>query len=257
MRQVVKEAWLEFTEPLEGGLNYLYADKLNLITTGYGNLVDPLSMAMALPWMIDGRAARPDEIATAWWTIKNDPNSAWRGHTYAKTLSALRLLPEAVHDLVYGKLRSNDAELGEAFAEFEEWPAMAQMAMHSWAWACGAHSPFPELFKALRKQDFAAAAVHIHINEDGADRIHGTADDNRGLIPRNVANKILMRNAAKVLAFKLDPDMLEWKRDLGPPDITTAPELENPASEPTICVGPIAHVDPSDYLRNRDDEDDS
>ncbi len=256
MRAVIPQAWLEFTEPLEGGLNFPYADKLGLVTTGYGDLIDPLSRAMGLPWMIGDRRATGAEIAAAWWKVKNDPLSAAEGWRHAIKLTDIRLRPEAVHALVFGKLRENDAALREQFPSFEAWPACAQMALHSWAWACGPRAHYPKMFAALREQDFDLAAVEIYIPEDGPDHVRGTADDNRGLIPRNVANAILLRNASRVQAFKLDPDLLDWKRDLGVAEITTAPEVDNPASEPTIYCGPVAHVDPSEYLQNRDDDPD-
>lgn len=237
VRQVVQDRWLELNGPIEGGLPYLYADKLGLVTTGYGDLVDPVSMALGLPWMVDGRRARSDEIAVAWWTVKNDPMAAVRGHLYAKDLpgNQIRLLPAAVDDLVFAKLRANDEVLQGMLPDFAEWPACAQMALHSWAWACGPHAHFPRLIAACRARDFDQCAVEIHLDEKG----------NPGLAPRNVADVFLMRNAARVQAFKLDPDLIEWTRDLGVAEITTAPEMENPASCPTLYCAPV-DVEPDD-----------
>lgn len=73
----------------------------------------------------------------------------------------------------------------------------------------GAADPYPHMFAALRERDYALAAVEIFMKEMTPEGIRNT-----GLIPRNVANRILMKNAARVDAFKLDPDMIEWRVDL-------------------------------------------
>lgn len=258
MRAVVRSCYRGYTEPLEGGLDYLYADKYNWITTGYGNLVDPVSAAMGLPFVhLDGRVARGDEIAAAWHRVKNDPKAAQQGHRYAKTLTTIRLTPDGLERVFYGKLDSNDHALVHLLPDFEDLPACAQLAMHSWAWACGAGAKFPRLLEAVRERDFARASVEIHIDESGPDHILGTADDNFGLHPRNIANRILMKNAAHVQGFKLDPDFLDWKHEIAVSELPTTPELANPPSSgETVCVdpGPTLHVDPSEYLRNRDDK---
>jgi GH24 family phage-related lysozyme (muramidase) len=250
VKQVVRDHWIEFTEPLEGGLNYLYADVLNLITTGYGNLVDPVSIAMGLPWMVDGRAARGDEIATQWHRVKNDPMCARRGHLYAKGLTTIRLTPEGVAQLVYRKLESNDAVLTGRFGDMQDWPACAVMAVHSVSWACGPSFRFPKLSAALNARDFDAASVHCTINE-WSGTVH-----NVGVVPRNVANRILFLNAARVDAFKLDPDTLHWTGILGVSDAETQPAIDNPDSEPENAASqPTIHVMPDtlDAWRRRDE----
>lgn len=237
MRAVVRDRWVEFTEPMEGGTNYPYADILQLITTGYGNMIDPVSMAMTLPWMIDGRPARADEIAAAWWRVKNDPLCARKGHLYAKTLTNIRLSPEAVQQLVFRKLESNDAVLAARFSNMPDWPACAQMAVHSLAWACGASFHFPKLAAALLAEDYEAAAVHCQINE-----WNGTKH-NVGLIPRNVANRILFYNAARVQGFHLDPDTLDWTHLIAVTNAPTQPELP-PAEDPTPLPMVITEIPP-------------
>jgi len=272
VRQAVRDVWLELTGPLEGaGLTYPYADVLGLVTIAYGNLIDPVSIAMGLPFVHhDGRPARGDEIASDWWKVKNDPFCRTRGHRYAKTLTEIRLTKEGVERLVYGQLEANDRRLESRFPAMQDWPAMAILAVHSLSWACGPHFNFPDLVEALRDRDFAVAAGHIHINE-WSHMSDGTRVHNKGLIPRNVMNKILMRNAARVDAFRLDPDLIDWKHDLTVSDVDTAPELpaavdatpipvvisdsripprpSTAADQPTVGPRPILRADPSAYLR--------
>lgn len=228
--------------PLEGCLDYPYADVLNLITTGMGNLIDPVSSAMGLPWQVDGREARGDEIAAQWWRVKNDPFCARKGHLYARGLTTIRLTQEGIKTVVFRKLDANEAVLLSRFPDMAGWPACAQMATHSLAWACGPSFHFPKLASALLARDFDAAAVACTINEWNGS-VH-----NVGVIPRNVANRILYRNAQRVEAYHLDPDLLDWTHDLSVSDAPTLPTLDDPPSEPTV------HVDPGSYFEDPPDD---
>lgn len=217
MRPAVRANFVAFTEPLEGSCSYLYADVLGLVTTGIGNLVDPVMYALDLPWKRpDGSRASRDEIALAWHTVKDDPHAARLGHRYAARLTTLRLAPEDVSALVLGKLDANDAALRKRFPEWEQWPADSQLATHSMAWACGPNFRFPRLEAALRARDFLLAAEECHMRTDG----------NPGIVPRNTANRILYRNAA----LSRDPELLYWPRDLATDPVDT----DVPEDAPTV-----------------------
>lgn len=245
MRPVVAEQWLAFTEPLEGGVSCLYADIRGKVTIAYGNLCDTPSEVAALPLVhADGTFATTSEKIGAWQTIHNDPHAAAQGWRYAARLSSLRLTREGMAMLAMRRLEDNDRILIAKLPEWESYPACAQMAMHSWAWACGANAHFPRLFEAVRGRDFQAASVEIHMNE-----ITPEGKRNTGLIPRNVANRILMVNAQRVEAYHLDPDLLNWTSVLGVSEEETQPDLSLPDSRPNPASSPTIHVDPSAILR--------
>ena len=73
MRQVIKDTFFDFTAQREGFTPFMYADTVNLVTTGVGNLIDlgprnafdisakAMSPAMSLPWKLKGPG----------WTAKN------------------------------------------------------------------------------------------------------------------------------------------------------------------------------------------
>lgn len=224
MKPSVRAGFVGFTQPLEGCVPWMYLDVLGLVTTAIGNLVDPIAMAMPLPWTHgDGSLASRNEIASEWLKVKSDPVAAKRGHLYTEGITSLRLTPEGVDLVVSRKLAQMDAYLASRFPDWEEWPADAQLATLSLSWACGPAFRFPALDQALRERDFAMAAGDCHINEQG----------NPGVVPRNRANVSLYRNAAKVLAYKLDPDTLVWPNVLDSQAVTL-PELPNPPSEPAM-----------------------
>ena len=229
MRDVVRDAFVKFTAPMEGVVPWMYLDVKGLVTVAIGNLIDPIQYAMPLPfkWQ-DGRDASRDEIAAEWLRVKNDPNLAKWGHRAAQGITKLRLDDEGIDLVVSRKLAQNVDHLRRRFLEWDQWPACAQLATLSMAWACGPAFHFPMLAAVLNAQDFAEAAKQCHINETG----------NPGIIPRNIRNKRLYRNAARVRDFHLDPDTLEWDHELDVTSEVTQPALPNPASEPTIHVEP-------------------
>lgn len=248
MRTVVRDRWLDFTGPLEGpGVPCLYADVRGIPTVAYGNALFTPADMYALPWMHPGGVpATQAEKLEAWYAINGNMTAAKLGWQYAAKLSDLRLTREAMTALALAKLDSNDRILLARLPDWETHPACAQMALHSLAWACGANAHFPRVFTDVANRDYDGAAVEIHMNEYTPEGIHNT-----GLVPRNVANKILMTNAQRVWNFKLDPDLIDWTHDLNVSDEPTLEQLPNPASEPIITVlpdmvAPAQERDPDD-----------
>lgn len=240
MRDVVRAAFVEFTSKFEGVVPWMYQDVKGLVTVAIGNLIDPIQYAMPLPFVdrVTGAAAGRDAIAAEWLRVKGDASLARLGHRAAERITSLRLTDEGVASLVARKLEQNDAHLRGRFPYLEEWPACAQLAVHSMAWACGPAFRFPMLEMHLRQENWCETSLdadgHEVVTGGAARECHMDVTGNAGLMPRNVADVILFRNAARVRDFKLDPDMLDWTHVIGVSDAPTVPALENPASSPTI-----------------------
>lgn len=217
MKQAVRDAFWEFTLPMEGCTTWLYSDVLGYVTVGVGNLVDPVEAALMLPFrQPDGTLATKSEIAAEWMRVKNDPKSATLGANYTKLITRLRLLPDDVRSLVLRKLDDNDRTLSRRFNAWESWPADAQLGTHALAWAVGAGFHFPRLEGALRACAF----------RDAADEAHLRTDNNPGVVPRNLAMRTLFKNAAEVMEQNLDPEVLYWPKSLDvPAPASTEPEL--------------------------------
>lgn len=169
MHQSVRDVWVAFNEPLEGIVNRLYADVLGLVTTGMGNLVDPMPAAMGLPWKLpNGQPASRDQIQASWLAVKLDPKCAKLGWKYAIGLPAnsIRLDDSAVTALILGKLDSNDASMQARFDDWESRPADAQLAALSMAWAMGGAFwlKFPRFTKHFIAGDYQAAAGECFIS---------------------------------------------------------------------------------------------
>lgn len=216
----------------------MYLDVLGLVTVAIGNLIDPISTALGLPFRkTNGNLASRDEIAAEWQRLKADPHAASLGYRYAQRMTTLRLDPDGISSLVLGKLDSNNTELRLRFPDFEDWPADAQLATHSMAWACGPAFHFPALALALRAHDWMKAADEAHIN----------TTNNPGVVPRNMANRMLYRNAS----LAADPDVLYWPRDLGEASIDKGPDTEPDPDAPTRPDLAVEVIHPWIY---RDDE---
>ena len=62
-------------EPMEARVFHMYVDILGLVSTGLGNLIDPVGMATSLPWRrLDGSLATREEIVAAWHKVKTKAN---------------------------------------------------------------------------------------------------------------------------------------------------------------------------------------
>lgn len=196
----IKPAWIPFNHDLEGVLTCLYADKIGLVSSGMGNLLDPMSAAIGLPWRLpDGSLATRGQVAAAWTAVKRDPRSADGGWKYAIKIPAnnIRLMLGDVEALVYSKLDTNDRGLTSRFSDWETRPADAQLAVHSMVWAMGPGfwAGFPKFRKAWLAGDYEGCAaecdIAIPMDVEGKP-IGGT------IHTRNDRNKQLFANASQV-----------------------------------------------------------
>ena len=212
MRPSVRDAFVSFTAPMEGVCTWMYCDVLGLVTTAIGNLIDPIQIALPIPFRhADGTFATRNEVAAEWSRIKARQDLKMHGGGAYRAIATLHLDSAGVDLVVSRKLSQMDAYLAIRFPDYEDWPADAQLATLSMSWACGPAFHFAALEADLRAGDFASAATHCTINESG----------NPGVIPRNVANRVLYANAARVVGEHLDPYELLWSAHAPLPEAVT------------------------------------
>lgn len=232
MRAAVEAAFRSFTVPFEGQLPYMYLDVKGLVTTGIGNLIDPLPAALGLPWKkADGSLASQSEITAEWNYVKSRTDLDQKGGKAYGPITTLRLDNDAIDQLVVSRLHQNEALLRKYYPNYDSWPADAQMGIHSMSWAMGPAFNFPQFKAAVNKSppDFNTAAVQSHINTAG----------NAGVAPRNTANLLLFQNAAKVVAGGGDPDKL-WYPDAAPAD--GGPSAPGGGMGKWVAIGGIALI---------------
>ncbi|GAB3894262.1 lysozyme [Spirosoma agri] len=206
MHTSVNQSFRAFNEPFEGVVPYMYLDILGLVTVGVGNLIDPISAALSLPFQYKnkpgittpGAPAATNVIEAEWKLLKGKQELAKLHHRACAKLTNLELSEDAINKLIQKRLQQNESFLKRQipFQNFDNWPADAQLAILSMAWAMGPGNLHKwTLFAGgCKRMDFDTAAENCRMREAG----------NPGVIPRNKANKHLFQNAAAVLAGEAD-----------------------------------------------------
>jgi len=211
MYPAVQAEFWSFTKALEGYVRSMYVDVKDLVTTGVGNLIDPLPLALGLPWVVlaTGARATATEITAEWHAVKEGRIPAHRGQR------PLALTDDDVRHLVDERLQHNESYLARRWASWGAWPADAQLGAHSIAWAAGAAWRAPH-FDALAEANTAPGWALVAGKPSTAD--HGQAwlrdEGNPGLRKRNLENKMLFLNASHVLAKALPRDRLYYPRSV-------------------------------------------
>lgn len=204
----------------------MYLDVKGLVTTGVGNLIDPVEAALRLPWKRAGEPASPDRVRQEWWALKGRQELRLKHHKFAAAVTTVRLTEEDIDELVAQKLRANEIVLAKTFPRWDAFPADAQLGILSMAWALGAGFPktFKNFARAVLAEDWKGAAESCAIR-DGLST-PDKSDDNPGVVPRNKANRLCFLNAAS----GGDPETLHW-----PNAAEIAPPLP-----PTPLAGPVS-----------------
>jgi hypothetical protein len=243
MHDSVRKAWRAFTEPFEGFVSSMYLDVRALVTTGCGNLIDPVSEALKLPFLrdSDNQLATQAEISAAWHALKARPDLAKRHVRHARALTGLHLADADIDALVDRKLLENDRYIAGWFPDWENVPADAQLAVHSMAWAAGPgfNRKFPAFTKAALAGDWMGARAECELRPVSPEGI-----PNPGVIPRNRANQLCFANAAVVVACGIQRQILHW------PDVRepTVPVTDTSADE-LRAIAMAAKAD-ADFLRS-------
>ncbi|HEY3499634.1 MAG TPA: hypothetical protein VGK73_33315 [Polyangiaceae bacterium] len=208
---------------------HMYLDVLGLITTGIGNLIDPLSAALVLPWKrADGSLATQGEIANEWNRLKGRQDLKTKHYREAGKLCELHLDDADIAALVDRKLDENARFLTKTFPFFASFPADGQLGILSMAWAVGPAftRKFPKFTTHVLAGDWLRAREECDIDATG----------NPGVIPRNGAQKVCFYNAAMVVSLGLPRDELYWpapvRKEAHAPDPAerdTMPDVDPPA----------------------------
>ncbi len=209
MHESVRKIWHDFSVKFEGFVNSPYVDVLGLVTVGAGNLIDPIHLALELPWKLsDGSLATKNDVVEQWQRVKDDRDRLKKLHwKYAAQLTTIRLTDEDIDAIVAKKLASNEVELRKWFPGFDEMPADGQLGILSLAWAAGPAfaKKFPNFTHYVNNGKWWEAAAAGKLRATGPD---GTP--NPGVTPRNAAQKLCFENAGDVMAHRTDPTVLHW-----------------------------------------------
>ena len=250
IRQSVLDQWIPFntgklkwtdadgkakSSPNEGLQfpSYMYEDILGLVTTGMGNLIEipstqptrenPSSQGtitdegLNAGWThADGSPASADEIRAEFANVK----AKWSaGHweplggfnDNGRAIATLFLPEAAAKKLIFGKLQAFANSLKTQLPGWDSFPADAQMALLSHAWAAGSGLKGWPKFKGFinaTPHDWRSAAQEGYVYGPNHTII-------AGITPRNEANVRLMLNAEGVDRTGKDPSVLYFPENVG------------------------------------------
>jgi hypothetical protein len=206
MRDSAASFFRQFSAAFEGNLPFMYLDTVGLVTTGIGNLIDPIEKATPLAWRFktstETFAGNADKIAE-WNLVKADPGGrSQKGGKAFDDVTTLMLNDDDLNALFDKTQADFERELQKTpeFSGFPDWPADAQLGIMSMAWAMGPAfgAKFPSFRTACSNLDFFSAAKESKMKEVG----------NAGLVPRNRADELCFTFAARAIATSVDPDTL-------------------------------------------------
>jgi hypothetical protein len=214
MRDSVVPAFRALSNEKEGYVPWLYLDRLGLVTTAIGNLVErmengvgtgqPTSNLFSMGWTHqDGSPASQDEIAAAFSAVKarQDLRELGGGNRRFAELTDIRLSDSAIQRLFQSTLDAFERRLKQRFPSYDGWPADAQLGLLSMAWAMGPSFNYPR---------FQAAA-----NSDTLPDFRTMANESaiRDNEPRTEAQKRMFENAAAVVESGGDPDRVYFPNE--------------------------------------------
>lgn len=163
LRSEVRTGWLAFNAPLEGRVRTMYRDTAvgGYVTTGVGFLIDPYQLAQAMPWLHeDGTEASDEDVLAEFRRVRELPPAQEWHHYLATDGTGLHISDDTIDNECMRRLGANVALIVGTFPEFVTWPAEAQQAVCSIAWACGAGCwlHWPHLTAAALRWDWQACA---------------------------------------------------------------------------------------------------
>lgn len=187
----------------------MYLDIKGLCTCAIGILILSPEDAWkdgAIQWRVKAtkKPASFQDVVDEFNSIKeqdkysNAPSFVW------DTLTKLYLTDESIDKLVLGKLDIFERQLkGRAeFSSYENWPADAQLGLLSMSWAMGPKFHFPKFELACKANRWDLAASECRMDDS----------HNPGLVPRNVQNANLFKNAEAIERLGLERDKLMWRQ---------------------------------------------
>lgn len=193
------------------GLTYPYTDSKGLVTTGTGNLIDPVDRSLVLPWVHpdSGAPASHDEIVADWQRVKAAFPAVQS--TACARLTTLRLTAAGLEQLLLRTIAVDWHVLCAEFSGLPTWPADAQLALLSIAWAWGAG--FPVVWNRIGGSPMGYGdAFKLQCETPDFELASGVMLDaskheesiNPGLVPRDRGEVVMLRNAQAVASASAD-----------------------------------------------------
>lgn len=135
MHLAAGSVWYQFISRDEGDVPFMYLDTKGLVTVGVGNLIDPMSLALPLPFQFKpgnrlnqpaGTNASRVQIETEWKHLKSHPSRARfasGGHRLCAGETNLEMSVGARRQLFDQTTATFETTLKRYFLDCDRWPA--------------------------------------------------------------------------------------------------------------------------------------
>jgi len=203
-------------------LPYMYCDERGIVTCATGNALFSAAAADALAWYhpADGSPCSKAEVDAAYEVVK----SAFPGvqSTACSRLTTIRLTQDAMTSLIDRTIAEDWGYLAKQFPGCDAWPADAQLMLLSSAWAWGAY--FCNVWDRISARPGADADAGEFVPQPGfgygakfksllsappqfvlaaqvmRDVSAHEEQINPGIVPRDLAEVVMLENAGAVAA---------------------------------------------------------
>jgi GH24 family phage-related lysozyme (muramidase) len=155
----------------EGCVPWMYRDTVGKVTVGVGLMLPDAKAAEALPFVVGGRAATPEEIAAEYARV--DAMAIGRASAFYKIPSALVLTQQTIDAKLSSVLARFEADLRSQFPHYDALPDGVKMALLDMIYnlgPAGLFKGFPHLVAAIQTGAWTQAAEHCMRRGPGAAR---------------------------------------------------------------------------------------
>jgi GH24 family phage-related lysozyme (muramidase) len=145
----------------EGCVPWMYRDTVGKVTVGVGLMLPDARAAAALPFVVGGRAATPEEIAAEYARV--DAMAMGRASAFYKIPTALVLTQQTIDVKLSGVLAGFEANLRGQFPHYDALPDGVKMALLDMIYnlgPAGLFKGFPHLVAAIQTGAWMQAAQH-------------------------------------------------------------------------------------------------
>jgi GH24 family phage-related lysozyme (muramidase) len=145
----------------EGCVPWMYRDTVGKVTVGVGLMLPDAKAAQALPFILNARAATPEEIAAEYARV--DAMTMGRTSAFYKVPTSLELTQQTIDAKLTSVLEGFEADLRTEFPHYDTLPDSIKMALLDMIYnlgPAGLFKGFPHLVAAVQNGAWAQAAQH-------------------------------------------------------------------------------------------------